>query len=99
MRTALLSAACLMAVTPAAFAQEADAECDLQAEIVMQVVEARQSGSARDSAQAGIASDLSGDAQKYAAVVPAIAEWVYSLPEDQLGADVGESWIAQCQSM
>ncbi|MHA6324980.1 hypothetical protein [Roseivivax sp. CAU 1753] len=95
---ALVATLCGSLVTPA-LAQSDDGECGLQAEIVMQVVTARQTGSDAGAALRTVAQDLTGPAEKYASVVPAIAEWVYSLPEEQLGTEVGESWRTQCQNM
>ena len=97
MKYAVLAAG-LSALTTPVFAQSGG-ECGLQADIVMQVVGARQDGQDAGAALNAVAEGLSGDAAKYAPVVPAIAEWVYSLPEDQLGDAVGESWRTQCENM
>ncbi|QFS83852.1 hypothetical protein FIU97_13975 [Roseivivax sp. THAF40] len=98
MKYLTLATLCLGLAGPA-LAQSGGDECGLQADIVMRVVEARQDGAEANAALNTVAGSLSGEAEKYMQVVPAIAEWVYSLPADQLGAEVGESWRAQCAKM
>ena len=98
MRTAIAAIALSSLATPI-LAQDAGSECGVQSDIVMQVVEARQSGDSRQAAQAEVSGELTGSAEKYVSVVPQISEWIYSLPEDQLGPKVGESWAAQCENM
>ncbi|KMK66480.1 hypothetical protein [Puniceibacterium sp. IMCC21224] len=90
--TALL---CALTTAPA-FAQDKAAMCGDQAEMVMQVVAARQSGVAAVKAEQLVVDALDADTSAYAGVVPAVVAWVYTLPEDQLGDAVGESWSAAC---
>ncbi len=85
-------------IATSAFALDKDAECGIQANVVMSVVEARTGGQPADASVTAVAEGLEDEAQKYVSVVPAIVEWVYSLPEDQLGAEVGESWATACKA-
>ena len=86
-----------LAASPA-FAQSEDkqADCQAQAEVVMQVVSGRADGADQAQTVEAVQSGLSADRATYAQVVPAIADWVYTLPEDQLGDEVGQSWIDAC---
>lgn len=93
----LTSAALLgmMAAAPA-LAQDKAAECARQADMVMQVVAARQNGAKADRAEQQVVGGLDDGSKPYATVVPAVVQWVYSLPADQLGDAVGDSWITAC---
>ena len=73
-----------------------EAECAVQRDVVMQVVAARVDGSDMRDATKAVATTLSGDAAKYAVIVPDIAAWIYTLPEDQLNDGVGQSWVEAC---
>ncbi|MGR3271048.1 hypothetical protein DU478_10840 [Thalassococcus profundi] len=77
-------------------AQTAEAECDVQRNVVMAVVEARTGGADRTAAIQDVSGSLSGEAEKYATVVPDLAAWIYELPEDQLGSGVGLGWMEAC---
>ncbi|MBO6868636.1 MAG: hypothetical protein VXZ18_07360 [Pseudomonadota bacterium] len=96
-KTAAITAFFALTAT-SAFALDKDAECGIQADVVMSVVEARTGGQDADASVTAVAEGLDDQAQKYVSVVPAIVEWVYSLPEDQLGAEVGESWATACKA-
>ncbi|MGY9048972.1 hypothetical protein P775_18920 [Puniceibacterium antarcticum] len=71
-------------------------ECTLQAGLVMQAVGARSAGADNGAAKQQVEASLKGPSQKYAAIVPAVVDWVYTLPQDQLGAGVGDSWAQAC---
>ncbi|SLN73730.1 hypothetical protein ROJ8625_03974 [Roseivivax jejudonensis] len=90
-----LIAGSLLAGTVQAQENKAE-ECAVQAAMVMAVVESRRSGAAPQDAVRDVQQGLEGDQAKYASVVPAVADWVYTLPEDQLGPDVGDSWTEAC---
>ncbi|SFD45450.1 hypothetical protein [Roseivivax sediminis] len=90
----LLTAAAI--VGPAATAQDKAEECNLQADMVMAVVNSRGEGVGAEEAVETVQSNLSGPEAKYASVVPAVVDWVYTLPEDQLGDGVGQSWVEAC---
>ncbi|MHA6347352.1 hypothetical protein [Roseivivax sp. CAU 1761] len=75
------------------------AECDRQAAMVMALVALRRGGTASPAAAAvAVRDDLQGAAQAYAGVVGPVADWVYSLPEAQLGPEVGRNWAAACKA-
>ena len=94
--TALI-ALTVVAAQPA-LALDKDAECGIQSTVVMSVVDARTGGQVAGDATMAVAEGLDAESEKYISVVPAIVEWVYSLPEDQLGPEVGESWATACKS-
>ena len=87
--------AALAAPLPAA-AQSGAEDCAAQASIVAAAVERRSAGDAPEAATDAVAGELSGRAAAYAEAVPVIVEWVWSLPEEQLGPDVAESYEAAC---
>lgn len=95
-RVFLITALAFGAVSQAAQAQDKEAECAVQTDVVMQVVAARSGGADAADATRGVAADLSGDAAKYASIVPALVDWVYTLPDDQLNDTVGQSWTEAC---
>ncbi|WP_386803931.1 hypothetical protein [Litorisediminicola beolgyonensis] len=93
----LVATAPLVAAAPV-LAQDKAAECALQAEMVMAVVAERTGGASAGDAVGTVQAGLEGDVAKYASVVPAVADWVYSLPEKQLGDSVGTSWTEACMA-
>jgi hypothetical protein len=86
----------LCVTASAGLAQDKDAECATQAEVAMMLVSARADGASDGDAISSVSAALSQNAQKYASIVPAMADWIYSLPEDQLTEDVRTSWVAAC---
>ncbi|SEL45883.1 hypothetical protein SAMN05444413_10997 [Roseivivax marinus] len=94
---AFLAAATGGAMTSAASAQNAE-QCAVQADLVMEVVQSRGEGRSAAETVEAVQSNLEGPRAEYASVVPAIADWVYTLPEDQLGPGVGESWTEACKA-
>ncbi len=89
----------LLVAASGASAQDADearAECEIQAGMVMAVVDSRGEGRGPDETVTVVQESLEGDQAKYAPVVPRVVEWVYTLPEEDLGDGVGDSWIEAC---
>ncbi|ETX14202.1 hypothetical protein OCH239_04950 [Roseivivax halodurans JCM 10272] len=93
---AALVAGGLSAAPALAQDEEKQTDCQAQADVVMQVVASRSDGADQAQTVEAVQSSLSDERATYAQVVPAIADWVYTLPEDQLGDAVGESWIEAC---
>ncbi|ETX27375.1 hypothetical protein [Roseivivax isoporae] len=93
--TAALVAAGALGATMAP-AQDKQAECAVQADMVMRVVESRAEGRDAPTTTSSVQGALSGEEAKYASVVPAVVEWVYTLPEDKLDESVGASWTEAC---
>ncbi|WP_146585551.1 hypothetical protein [Puniceibacterium confluentis] len=71
-------------------------ECALQAGLVMQVVDARSAGAESEAALQQIQAGLNGETQKFATIVSVVVDWVYTLPDEQLGAAVGDAWTEGC---
>jgi hypothetical protein len=72
-------------LTAAAPALAGKAEnCAATAGIVRDAVAQRADGKAMTDTVAFLASDAGGVAAKYREAVPALVDWVYTLPEDQL---------------
>ncbi|MFZ5962154.1 hypothetical protein ACOXXX_04315 [Thalassococcus sp. BH17M4-6] len=94
-RIALMSAVLFLTAAPMAQAAIDDAECKLQIEVVMALAEARKGGAKLQAATKDVSTSLSGEADKYAPIVPDIAAWIYTLPADQLSGDLGQSWQDQ----
>lgn len=94
----MLVAALAFSVTPAGAETEKQAECARQADLVMQIVTARSEGARQARAERLVRRGLTGEMAKYADLVDAVAQWVYSLPGDQLGNGVGAAWESQCRA-
>ncbi|SNR28040.1 hypothetical protein [Puniceibacterium sediminis] len=96
MKFTMLTALAAFTLTASGALALGQKECDLQGGLVMQVVEARKSGADNGAAAQLVQAGLDGEAQKYGAIVPAVVDWVYTLPEAQLGTAVGDSWVEGC---
>lgn len=70
-----------------------DIDCAAQAELVMEVVTGRTEGVRKRKARRTLREGLGKTAGD------ALAEWVYSLPEEQLTDEVGAAWKAQCETL
>ena len=83
----------LLASLPAAADAQQDkaAACAESAGIVMQAVEARKQGAAKSKARAALREQI-GDR----GAGDMLADWIWSLPEDQLTDEVSAAWEAQC---
>ena len=96
MKHVVPAALAVLALTAQGAAALGQKECALQAGLVMAVVQARTSGDDSATASRRVQTGLDGATQKYATIVPAVVDWVYALPQDKLGPDVGESWAQAC---
>lgn len=75
----------------AGLAQERD--CEAQAVIVMDGVEARAEGATLEQTREALGDTLPEQAAGM------LAQWIHALPEDQLTDAVGAAWQAQCESL
>lgn len=71
----------------------ADVDCAGQAALVMQAVTARRDGDGMRKTRRMLRQELDRTAGDM------LAEWIFSLPEDQLTEAVGEMWQAQCEAL
>jgi hypothetical protein len=99
-RTAVLSTAILIAFAAQTLAQDTDkdAECRKQGQIATNIVAERTNGSNLRRAERRVIRALPDDAKKYEVAIPALAEWIYSLPEDQMTAGVSNVIYQSCMS-
>ncbi|NCQ25585.1 MAG: DNA primase [Rhodobacteraceae bacterium CG17_big_fil_post_rev_8_21_14_2_50_63_15] len=95
MRRTLLIAA-LTALPLGAVAQ--NPICAPSGAIVQAAVEARSAGQDAATAITTISDGLPEDNKNYKPAVPPLVEWVYTLPEEQLGAGVAEAYVAACEA-
>ena len=84
-----------MAATAETAAEKAE-RCAEQGAIANRIAEARQDGAGADEAMAAMTADDSGVAARFVPTVAPLVEWIYGLPEDQLGLDIGAALKAQC---
>lgn len=68
-------------------------DCAAQSDFVMSLVEGRKDGVPRDEAESSAVATLDENAGAL------LAEWVYTLPEDQLTDAIGVAWKTQCEAM
>ncbi|MCT4611412.1 MAG: hypothetical protein N4A70_19660 [Pelagimonas sp.] len=92
MRGAVFAGLLLSLATPV-MADEEKVDCDAQAAMVMEVVQARADGKSKRKASRVLKKELGKDAAGM------LADWVYTLPEDQLNEQVGVSWKALCETL
>ncbi|MBY6003532.1 hypothetical protein KUV62_06420 [Salipiger bermudensis] len=93
LRLTLAASLGLLASLPLAASAQQDkaAACAESAGIVMQAVESRKEGVAKSKARAALRDQI-GDR----GAGDMLADWIWSLPEDQLTDEVGAAWEAQC---
>ena len=95
MRPMFLTAA-LMVLPMSAMAQ--NPICAPSGGIVQAAVEARIGGQDAPAAIRAISDALPEDRKSYEPAVQPLVDWVYTLPEEQLGAEVAEAYIAACEA-
>ncbi|MFZ7093224.1 hypothetical protein [Primorskyibacter sp. 2E233] len=91
MRLPLIFACSLMLATPA-IAQEAVADCDAQLVVVMKAVDARRAGDSAGKAKRVLRKEYGRTAADM------LVEFVYSVPEAQLG-EIEGAYRTQCEAM
>lgn len=89
-------ASCLCLVPAASFA--ANPDCAVFGEIVNDIVVERQDGKTMNPAMEAVAKSHSAKNARFVPTIPYLAEWVYSLPQDQLTVEAGSAFETQCQS-
>ncbi len=98
LRTALATTALTFCLTIPAVGQEDDTECRKQGQIATNIMSERKNGSNPRRAERRVIRMLPDDAQSYEVAVPAMVEWIYSLPEDQLTQEVSNALYQACMS-
>ncbi|WP_425038366.1 hypothetical protein [Primorskyibacter sp. S187A] len=96
LRLPLAVALCAAAfVSPVA----ANPDCAVFGAIAETAVAERQADAEMMATMVKIAEGFEGNDERFRAAVPAIVEFVWGLPGEQLSADVGAAWQAQCEAM
>lgn len=75
-----------------------DAECRKQGQIATNIMSERKNGSNARRAERRVVRALPEDAKNYELAVPAMVEWIYSLPEDQMTPEVSNALYQACLS-
>lgn len=79
---------------PMALAEESEKpDCDAQVALVMEVVNGRVDGVRKGKARRVLRQGLDRTAADM------LADWVYTLPEEQLTEEVGLAWKTQCDAL
>lgn len=89
---ALLLAGPVLGETVQGKAAQGESACDVTARLVAETVAARADGKSKAKARAPLRERLGRDAGDM------LAEWVWSLPKDQLTPAVGAAWKTQCDA-
>ncbi|TNF19612.1 MAG: hypothetical protein EP318_13890 [Rhodobacteraceae bacterium] len=92
----ILLASCLCLLPAASFA--ANQGCALAGEIADKLVAERQNGTALYTAMETVAGAYTGKQKAYVEIIPGFADWIYSLPEDELGPMIGKAVLEQCEA-
>lgn len=98
MRFAMIGMVLILSA-PAAQAEtdeEKAARCSQQAALIGGLVAQRSDGASVQDAIPAVREAHADMDDRYVALVPVLADWVYSLPQEQLGAGVADSFEAAC---
>jgi len=88
--------ACLLCLATPLAAMEKAQMCAVTAEIAGAVVSERSDGAEKTAAIEAVSGSLDEDNTIFLAAVQPIADWVYTLPEDQLTDQVAVSYEDAC---
>ncbi len=98
----LLILSCGLALSGVAASAETEARkaarCAEQGAIAGRIAEARRDGAGARETTAALTGADSGIAERFRPTVAPLVEWIYSLPEAQLSADIGTALEQQCMS-
>ena len=98
LRTACVTCALVMSMSLPASAQDTakEAECRKQGQIATNIMTERKSGSNARRAERRVIRALPDDARNYEIAIPALVEWIYSLPEEQMTPEVSNALYRAC---
>ena len=82
--------------TAPAFAAGKEDECQMQANIVDRAAELRLEGKNVKRTKAIMQDNDPAVAEKYAAAVPHIVDWIFTLPRKQLKQEPGKAYFDAC---
>jgi hypothetical protein len=97
-RTTLISATIFFGLALPSIAQDAgkELECRKQGQIATNIMAERKNGSNARRAERRVSRALPDDAKNYEVAIPAMVDWIYSLPEEQLTPDVSNALYQAC---
>lgn len=95
---AIAGLALIVAAPALAQSAPAAAECQVQAQLVQSVVDMRAEGTGKSTLVRQVKKTLGASeaTEKYQEVVGPIVDWVFTLPQEQLTADVGPAFNEMC---
>ena len=85
------------ALMPAA-GMAANADCAVLGDIVTSVALERAGGAEMNDAMTAVAESYTGDKERFVPAIPLLADWVYTLPDDQLTAEAGTAYQKACEA-
>ncbi|MFP7569998.1 hypothetical protein [Marivita sp. S2033] len=97
-RTVFTTASVMLVLALPAMAQEKEAECRKQGQIATNIMSERKSGTSSGAAEKRVIRMLPDDAKNYEAAIPALVEWIYGLPEEQMTPEVSNALYQVCLS-
>lgn len=99
-RRTLLSATLLVSFAVPVLAQDAakDALCRQEGQIATNIMTERKNGSNANRAERRVIRNLPEDARNYAPAVPALVQWIYGLPIEQMTPAVSNALYRNCLS-
>ncbi|WP_292289580.1 hypothetical protein [Marivita sp.] len=97
-RTLLAIPALMIGLATPAMAQGDDTECRKQGQIATNIMSERRNGANARRAERRVIRSLPEDSRNYEVAVPALVDWIYSLPEDQLTPEVSNALYQVCMS-
>ncbi|MCK0150704.1 hypothetical protein MWU54_11765 [Marivita sp. S6314] len=97
-RLTFAAAAVTLSLSLPSFAQDPGkvAECRKQGQIATNIMSERKNGANSRRAERRVVRALPDDAKNYEVAVPALVEWIYSLPEDQMTPEVSNALYQAC---
>jgi hypothetical protein len=95
-RNAFATTVLMLGLTAPAMSQQDDTECRKQGQIATNIMTERKNGANARRAERRVIQALPADAKNYEVAVPALVEWIYSLPQEQLNAEVSNALYQAC---
>lgn len=95
-RTAIVTISMMIALTGPVQAQTDDAECRKQGQIATNIMSERKNGANARRAERRVIRALPADSKNYEVAIPALVEWIYSLPEEQMTPEVSNALYQAC---
>lgn len=88
---------CCIWIGGISWADEGNNACALQADVAQLIVDERLTGTAAPEALSAVRAVLSDAQMIYAPALPALVEWIYALPKEQVGDALAQDYQTQCE--